>query len=154
MSLKDYKPKTHELDLSGAVAVLRPLSLTDVVALIVNVKDDLEKLFAMAESYGLTAETADSIAPEKLLAFAPKIAAQLPQVVGYIIAQSCGEPEAVDIAANLPLPKQVEALTEIAKLTFVDEAGFMVFVGNVAAALEGGAGVVDRVKARTAALPR
>jgi hypothetical protein len=63
------------------------------------------------------------------------VAIHFPFVLGALIARGCGEPDLWEKAMTLPLPVQVEAIEHIARLTFVDRAGFERLVGKVKAVL-------------------
>jgi hypothetical protein len=58
---------------------------------------------------------------------------QFPDVIAKVIAAAADEPELWADYKKLSVPLQMQALTDIARLTFIDRAGFETFVGNVMA---------------------
>lgn len=63
-----------------------------------------------------------SMTEQGLLTTATSLASEAPGLVSNLIARSADDPDWVDSAAKLPLMKQIEAVTIIARLTF-DEVG-------------------------------
>ena len=55
-----------------------------------------------------------------------------PDLIAKLIAVACDDFAQWELVrSRFVLPLQLEILTEVARLTFVDEAGFRTFVGNV-----------------------
>lgn len=120
MALADYVPISESVVLKGSSFDVRGLSLVDVSDLVRKHLTDAEKiaaLFQSAESNVFTKEDEDAIIIN-LVKDAPLLAAS-------IILRASGE-EGNEHAANavmmLPFPKQLEAISKIAKVTF-EEAG-------------------------------
>lgn len=107
---------------NGGELVVSGLSLADISRLIRARTADMEVFFNkfMAEKKASAdPKFADAAATEfgrELLTAAPDIAAD-------IIALASGEPTLTHVARKLPFPIQLEALEQIANLTFVGEDG-------------------------------
>lgn len=140
MALSDYTAPRKKIDLGGGNSIeVRGLGMEDVSFLVSVHSDDMD---AVVEMFRPNKTSSEKITPESIVKKAQEddgmIAGLLqtfPLLAANIIAVACDEPDQLSSARRLPLPKQTEALIEIARLTFEDAEGFKKFVGNVAAVL-------------------
>lgn len=138
MALSDYTVPRKQVDLGGGNSIeVRGLGMEDVSFLVSVHSDDMDAVVEMFRPKSSGPITPDSIV-KKAQEDDGMIAGLLqtfPLLAANIIAVACDEPDQLSTARRLPLPKQTEALIEIARLTFEDAEGFKKFVGNVAAVL-------------------
>lgn len=138
---RDFSFETHELRLKEkTVATLRGISADDISTLLVQETENVEKIFDSIENH--MADTSSDINLDDPNAVAaalrdqskPMIDAvlkQAPRVLAKIIAIAADDLDAWPSVAKWPIPVQLEALTQIMRLTFTDGADFRTFVGNV-----------------------
>lgn len=116
MSLADFTPEWHAIKTrKGEGFAVRGLSLDDLTTLIRTNMEDLKvavATFQRAEIEGIPAEQVLLL----LLKDAPSLAAQ-------VIALGAGEMSAEREAKLLPFPLQMDAITNILRLTFEDVGG-------------------------------
>lgn len=62
-----------------------------------------------------------ALTDEEVALRAERLMDELPEVFAHVIALGLGEPEAVEVAAQIDISTQFELVTEIAKLTFRSE---------------------------------
>jgi len=132
MGLKNFAQARHVLAFGENSLNLRGLSANDVLAIIYENKSVIEDIMTLAEAAGIKNGLPSD---NKLIEFIGTVSIRAPYIVASVIAHASDEPDEFEAASKLPLPVQTDALTEIARLTFNDRAGFERFVGNVKAAL-------------------
>lgn len=138
MALSDYTVPRKQVDLGGGNFIeVRGLGMEDVSFLVSVHSDDMDAVVEMFRP-----KTSGQITPEAIVKKAQEddgmiagLLQSFPLLAANIIAVACDEPDQLSNARRLPLPKQTEALIEIARLTFEDAEGFKKFVGNVTAVL-------------------
>lgn len=117
----EYIPFTESVDVrskGGDIKLeLRGLNLTDLTALFKTHLPDLGNLAMLLDQNG-----GASMTEQGLLTTATGLVSEAPGLVSNLIARSADDPDWVVSAAKLPLMKQIEAVTIIARLTF-DEVG-------------------------------
>lgn len=126
-------------------AVVRGLLPSDIANIVRLVGESISDViiaveeFEFGEAATKGAEAAANRILEQLPATMQKISASVPDFFAVVIAQAADAPEDAEYVRNTwPIAVQVDALSEIVRLTFVDETGFRKFVGNVAALLQSG----------------
>lgn len=140
MGLKSYTtPRTTiQLDPSNSIAV-RGLNLEDISFLVQVHKGDVDAVVEAFKGRVGTDATPDGVTKavqEQGEAMLLNLLQQFPLLAANVIAVAADEVDAWENAGALPLPKQVEAIFAIAKLTFEDVDGFKKFVGNVLAVVQ------------------
>lgn len=120
MGLRDITLPTETISVGRASFTVRGLSFDDLTSLIGRHQAALESLIDRYQEKGSDAEVLQFLVRET-----PALAAQ-------IIALASDEPDQEDAARKLPLPKQVDALTAVAKLTFEEAGGVKKFVDQLA----------------------
>ncbi len=120
------------------VATVRHLAPADVAAILVTVGEDIAGLLGIAENIDAIKQntTSQDALADQLLAQWPKVLnavlEHMPNLMAQIIARAAGEPDSCEMVRDdYPITIQVQALTEIASLTFDGPEGFKLFVGNV-----------------------
>jgi hypothetical protein len=140
MALSDFVIQTARIELPGGGSFdVRGLSLNDVIGLVLEQKAAMEQVFNFIEQHQLHEGSLNADVGLQLLR-------QMPEFGCKLIAVAAGEPDQVAKVAGIPAPKQLEALEQIAKLTFTDAAGFKAFVGKVVAAVQGAQAVLPSEK--------
>lgn len=117
MGLRGIKlPEARIQVLDGEFAV-RGLSLDDITFLVQRHGAGLQAAFAqmMASDGELSTDT--------VAAFALPFLQSAPEIAAEVIACASGDKDAADVAAALPFPVQIEALEQIARLTFEASGG-------------------------------
>ncbi len=119
MALKDLVMKTATVMVPGAGGpeplVLRGLGLDAIMLLLRSQGDAMQELYAKAMGGELTEENGADIAMTVL--------DQSSELAALMIALSAGEVDQWEAAMNLPASVQIEALEQIALLTFASEGG-------------------------------
>lgn len=121
MALSDFKPDTVTIAIqpnkgdSSPTVELRGLSFHDFSKLIRVHYHDLDGLFDLYENSA--GQDLTAIAAGR---FATTLIADAPGLVAHIIALAADDEAALDIAQQLPLIVQIEALKTIGGLTFSD----------------------------------
>jgi hypothetical protein len=138
---RDFSFETHEVQVKGkTVATLRGICADDISTLLVQETENVEKIFDTIENHmSNTSSDIDVNDPNAVAAALqaqakPMIEAvlkQAPRVLAKIIAVAADDIDAWPSVVKWPLPVQMEALTQIMRLTFTDGADFKTFVGNV-----------------------
>ena len=136
------------------VATIRGLTPDDITLILMAEGDGIAEVFGLADKLaeeGVNLKDTNEIA-DHVMAKGPKLmmelATRVPGLLARIIAVACNEPEeeaANEIRATWVLPLQFEALTLVAKLTFVGIDGFRLFLGN-AQALAASVSAITNVK--------
>jgi hypothetical protein len=126
MALHDFMVVTEEVSFRGGRFALRGLALNDVSELVRNHLPELNKLFQLYDNE----ETRENALAESAR-FAITIVRETPIMVAKMIALAADEPQAVDVAARLPLPVQVECVRKIIELTFEEAGGAKKFLDSV-----------------------
>lgn len=131
MSLADYQPLRREIPLRGGSSVsVRGLSLDDVAVLMNLYLRDIDALF------GLYDEVDEASRVRAMAQFAVVLCREAPALVGHMIALACDEPDQIDRARTLGLPKQVEILKAIFELTFEEAGGARKFAESLGTLLQ------------------
>lgn len=118
MSLANYKPKTELVTVSGQPLHLRGLSVAVISLLVQN---HLTQVDALMDRYAANNRNifADNAGDNLIL----MLVRDAPEITSFLIAHGAGEPEAIEQAAAIPFPSQVEILGIIGRLTFEDAGG-------------------------------
>lgn len=127
-------------------AVVRGLVPNDIAAIVRLSGERIHDVLATLDELEITkgsgtVETAADRLLEELPNAIARISASVPEIVALIIAYAADDTDAstIDyIREEWPIAVQTDALAKIAKGTFVDDAGFRSFVGNVVAVLQSG----------------
>lgn len=120
MALADYEPEREQIDYKGrGFVTVRGLNPDDLSILVRAHLTELRVFYASVRSTGEL--SLDETMMVKMLTDAPGIAAR-------IIAIASDEPDAADAARKLPMPFQLKILLAIARLTFEDVGGPLVFM--------------------------
>lgn len=129
MPLAGYQPERRQIVLSGDNSFfVRGLSLTDLSVLIREHMPDMHAVFELFQSL-------DTLKPDELTPVVMSITSQAPGLAANVIALAAGEGDASD-AARLPAPVQVQAILEIAHLTFTEVGGVGKAMEMIAALLK------------------
>lgn len=99
MSFHEYTPPTVTLETNSTPITLRGLNTDDLTGLIQRHGALIETWFEGEIDFSETLVKA-------------------PRMVADMIACAAGEPEAVDIAASMPITLQLRAIAEVFRLTF------------------------------------
>ncbi len=150
MSLANLQLQTRAIPYNGQEIIVYGLSANDVSGLLVSQMSHLEKIFDIAEAAGI--KSAADVPNVDFALLGQNLAVEIPGLIANIIAYAAHEPESVNVAMGLPAPVQAEAIKHIAQLTFVDEAGFREFLGNVVAALRSARNVAPQPKQSQSAI--
>lgn len=142
MSLANLQLRSVTEHYNETPITVHGLSANDIAGLIVNQMPALEQVFDIVEAAGV--KRAEDLAKINVAEVGQTLLAQAPEFIAGVIAYAAHEPQFADRVLHLPAPVQVKLLRAIAQLTFVDEAGFREFVGNVVAALRSARGVVPQ----------
>lgn len=128
MALADYAPERSNIEYKGKpLATVRGLNLEDVTVLMRQHLDELRQVYSLVGANGgklLPGETEATIL--KLISDAPALASK-------IIAIASDEPDQAEAARRLSMPLQMKILLEVARLTFEDIGGPLVFAGMMQA---------------------
>lgn len=124
-------------------ATVRGITPDDISRLLSSESANVEKIFNTMEGEFSDDEAAaidpsDNAAVSAILKarakpVVGKLLMQFPDLIAKVIATCCDDPDTWAAIKQWPAPLQMECLTHIARLTFVDAAGFQTFVGNVLA---------------------
>jgi len=109
--------------------VVRGLGIDSVMFLIRHHRDMLEDLFNKTQSGEIDLGNAEK--------FAVNLISESGVLCGMIIACGAGEPENWQLAMQLPVSIQVEALYQIGVLTFAAEGGVEKFMQTVLSVMSG-----------------
>lgn len=141
MGLRGIKIPEARIELPDGGFAVRGLSLDDIMFLVQRHGAGLQAAFAqmMASDGELSTDTVAGFALP-FLTSAPKIAAE-------VIACASGDKDAADVAAGLPFPVQIEALEQIARLTFEASGGPKKLVESVINLAQGMTGLLQDLKA-------
>lgn len=112
MSFKDYVVPTLSVPLAKGQSVsLTGLSLESIATLVRIHEDELQGLFTILMN-------AREMSGDDFAKMAAPVASQAPGLVANIIALSAGEFDMAPTVARVPLPKQIELLIAVGKITF------------------------------------
>lgn len=129
MSLANYTPPSRTISLGGDNSFLvTGLSLQSIEILVRTHLPDVEELFELFMEGG-------NFTNDDLKRLALTLATRAPGFTANVIALGAGESDATENAARLPFPVQLQALAEIAELTFAEVGGIKKFVETVAGLL-------------------
>lgn len=109
--------------------VVRGLGIDSVMFLVRHHRETLELLFGNFQRGEVTAENAEQLAVEMISSSGVMCA--------MIIACGAGEPDSWQIAMQLPISIQVEALLQIGVLTFAADGGVEKFMQTVLSVMSG-----------------
>ena len=129
MSLANYTPPSRTVSLGGDNSFnVNGLSLQSIEILVRTHLPDVEELFELFMDGG-------NFTTDDLKRLALTLATRAPGFTANVIALGAGERDATANAARLPFPIQLQALAEIAELTFAEVGGIKKFVETVAGLL-------------------
>lgn len=120
MGLRDITLPTETISVGRASFSVRGLSFEDMTALIARHQSALELLIERYNTKGSDAEVLQFLVRET------------PTLTAQIIALASDEPDQEEAVRKLPMPKQIDALTAIAKLTFEEVGGVKKFAEQLA----------------------
>lgn len=127
MGLKHIVFASSKVEFAGGDFTVRGLSLSDITFLVQAQRGSLDRLFnSILEKVTKPADDpAGQFNLEEVDLHINTLLAKFPEVGAQIIACGSDElsPEGLAIAAQLPLPVQVDALDKILALTFQAEGG-------------------------------
>lgn len=126
MTLAAYVVPKREVTFRGGSFHVKGLSLDDVTILMGGYLNEIDNLFKLYDKED-TRETAVSESAKLAIG----IVRESPAMIGTMIAICSGEPDQVEIARNLPLDVQIEALKAIIELTFEEAGGAKKFVDKI-----------------------
>lgn len=126
MTLAAYQIQKKQVSFMGGSFHVKGLSLDDISILMRDYLADIDLLFKMYEKE----EMRESAVAESAK-FAIGIVRDAPALVGLLIALSAGEPDAVDIARQLPIPVQIDVVKAVIELTFEEAGGAKKFLDSV-----------------------
>lgn len=130
MSLASYTPETRDLKAGDKVICqVTGLSLSHIEILIRTHLEDIEALFDLFMTGGGNFENDD------LKKLGVSLATNAPGFVANVIALASGEKDAQAGAARLPMPVQLQAMSDIMELTFTEVGGIKKFMETVASLL-------------------
>lgn len=131
MSLADYQPLRREIPLRGGSSVsVRGLSLDDVAVLMNLYLRDIDALFNLYD------EVDEASQVRAMAQFAVVLCREAPTLVAHAIALVCDEPDHIDKARLLGLPKQVEILKAVFEMTFEEAGGARKFIESLGMLLQ------------------
>ena len=118
MSLRAFTPPSAEIMHGDKVAfTVRGLSLADLSHIMRAHMPDIQIVVAMWQQYQAAGPDAD------IYPVLTTLAADAPVLAAHLIACCAGDPEAHEFAKQLPIPLQIEALSQIFRLTFEEYGG-------------------------------
>lgn len=117
---------------------VRGLSLNDISQLISLNKSIMEELFLRYAGGNLEELSSEDIAGRSAEA-AMGVLEQAPGMIAHLIALGAEDPEGFDDYVTLPVGVQLEAASEIGRLTFEMSGGSKKFLGLVQALMKGNA---------------
>lgn len=124
MALADYAPERVDITYRGkALASVRGLNLEDVTVLMRQHLDELRQV------YSLVGANSGKLLPGDTEATILKLISDTPALAAKIIAIASDEPDQIEAARRLSMPLQMKILLEVARLTFEDIGGPLVFAG-------------------------
>lgn len=125
MALSDITVPTETISVGTASFTVRGLCFDDVTRIIKTHQEAVEKVI---DAYGNKVPDA---------AILQMLISELPELTAKVIACAADEPDAVQNARKLSMPKQVDALTAIARLTFDEVGGVKKFADQLASLFGG-----------------
>jgi hypothetical protein len=120
MALSDITVPTEVISVGTNNFTVRGLCFDDVTRIIQKHQVAVEKVI---DAYGNKVPDA---------AILQMLIGELPDLTAQVIACAADEPDNIAIARKLPMPKQVEALVAIAKMTFDEVGGVKKFADQLA----------------------
>jgi len=130
MSLASFTPEARDLKVGDKVICrVTGLSLSHIEIIVRTHLDDIEALFELFMNGGGNFENDD------LKKLAVSLATSAPGFVANVIALASGENDATENAAKLPMPVQLQAMSDIMELTFTEVGGIKKFMETVASLL-------------------
>lgn len=144
MGLRDLRLPTAEVKTQGGTFSVRGLGFADISVLFTNHAETLAPLYA-AHVVGEDNLTDDGFKGVGLL-----LIQAAPEAVAEMIALASDDPGSVDIARNLPLPVQLDAVIKIGGLTFGGEDDVKNFAETAIAAMQRATGVLTKLQVTVA----
>jgi len=140
MPISDFVPAVEVVPFPGGTFTVRAISLPDVAILIdaheytiTSLVEKVQNRRDVISQYGEDEEAFQKVIADLLT----ELIRESPIVVANLIAICADEPDQMDRASKLPITVQLEALTQIAKLTFTDLASVKKLVADVIAMVRG-----------------
>lgn len=131
MKLASYTPPSAEVPIgSGNSITVNGLSLESIEILVRTHLPDIEELFDLFVDGG-------NFGQDDIKRLSITLATRAPGFTANVIALGAGEADATENAAKLPFPVQLQALSEIGRLTFAEVGGVKKFMETVAGLLTG-----------------
>lgn len=109
--------------------VVRGLGIDSVMFLVRHHRDFLEELFERAQSGQISGDNAEGLALE--------VISKSSVMAAMLIACGTGEPDEWQIAMQLPVSIQAEALMQIGLMTFAADGGVEKFMQTVLSVMSG-----------------
>ncbi len=135
MGLRDYKAEERPFALKGGSFAVKGLSLVDFTSLVRYHMPDLEAIFDLGQqALGGKKELTEEDIGMLVVSFTENA----PGLISNLIALASGDnsKEAVDAAATLPFPVQVDVTMAIVTLTFEEVGGIKKAFGVIAGLLK------------------
>jgi len=118
MSLRTFTPPSAEIMHGEQVAfTVRGLSLADLSHIMRSHMPDIQIVVAMWKDLQAQGPGGD------IYPLLTALAADAPVLASHLIACCAGDPDAHETAKQLPIPLQIEALSQIFRLTFEEYGG-------------------------------
>lgn len=140
MSLRKYKPQTKSLPLGTETIIIRGLSTSTIATLIQSNLEEFGSVFGAVEQVisSTQLDTADDLAIKSMESTIIGLAKSAPNFLSAAIALSVVDEdesgdlgELIEIAATIPMPKQVTIMLEILNLTFTEVGGIKKFIAQI-----------------------
>jgi hypothetical protein len=153
---KDFFAPRETIMFNGhTVCDVRGITPDDLARIMMENAADVEHVFEILERddtlKGISKDDPESVSGALKThgkALFGTLVTKVPELVAKIIAVAADDAASWEhVKKNFVLPLQLETLTTVAKLTFVDSNGFRAFVGNVLALLgQGSPGSAEKLE--------
>jgi hypothetical protein len=133
MSLSDYKPPKRKIEFDGGSFEVRAISLPDVAMLI----DLHERTIAAIVTKIRERQNLDFDSAEIMVNTIMEVVRESPMLAANIISLCADEQDQMQTVLKLPLPVQIDALQQIANVTFTDLASVKKFIADAMRLVKG-----------------
>lgn len=125
MALADYEPERVVIEQKGKPLIsVRGLNFNDTSVLIRNNLDDLRTILSAYRDR-------KSLPDFDINGMVVRLLTDMPLLAAKMIALASDEPNSEAAALRLPMPLQIDIISEIARLTFEDVGGPLAFLGRL-----------------------